>query len=170
MPQRPTTHKDLHKAAIGWVFALVFLAGMQAAVAETPVRAASASIPVKSDSTKLVKKGSSKGPDPSAAVPAVKPAAGKLREIPLSTLNGENTDAKSAQKPETKETKKVESKEAKKTDEKVSGKKAVSPVKTKRATAITPRLNNGLVPPPPPVVPLGMDALECMLSRSIFCH
>ena len=159
MPQRPTTHKDLHKAAIGWVFALVFLAGMQAAVAETPVRAASASIPVKSDSTKLVKKGSSKGPDPSAAVPAVKPAAGKLREIPLSTLNGENTDAKSAQKPETKETKKVESKEAKKTDENVSGKKAVSPVKTKRATAITPRLNNGLVPPPPPVVPLGMDAL-----------
>ncbi len=171
MPQRPTTHKDLHKAAIGLVFTLVYLFEMQAARAEAPAQAASAGVGPKAEQSRLVKKEAvrtvSAPVKPIVAqatpvsVPEAKPSAtksGKLREIPLTTLNGDKIPAKS----EAKAGGKAEAKPADKNTEKkveATSQKKISPAKPKRTTAAAPRLNNGLVPPPPPVVPIGMDAL-----------
>jgi len=179
MPQRPSTYKDLHKAAIGLVFVLVYLFEMPAASAETPSQAASAGVRPKAEQSKLVKKEAVRTVSAPVkpivaqamqiAVPEVKsPAAkgGKLREIPLTTLAGEKSPAKSEAKTEGK----AEVKPADKNSEKNAGKNAekkaeatsnkkMPPAKPKRVTAAAPRLNNGLVPPPPPVVPIGMDAL-----------
>lgn len=205
MPQRPTTHKDLHRAAMGLVFALVYLLEMQGAGAETAAQAASASAAPKSSKAKLVKKEPAKAApiaasaaksEPAKAVsipikPIVSPSAklpvpeidaphskaGKLREIPQSTLNGEQTapvkadmkpnmklDAQQVSKPNVKQTGKPDTKPVANSDVKTEKKPASAPekkaasVKPKK-TVSTPRLNNGLVPPPPPVMPIGMDAL-----------
>lgn len=156
MPQRPTTHKDLHKPAIGLVFALVYLFQMQAAAAETPVQAVSASVAPKGGQSKLVKKEAVRAVSAPVSVPEVKSPtarAGKLRDIPLSTLNGDKAPAKLEAKTDSKPADKNANK---KPD---AEKKAEAQAKPKRASAAPARLNNGLVPPPPPIVPIGMDAL-----------
>ncbi|PZM79150.1 MAG: hypothetical protein DKT66_21960 [Candidatus Melainabacteria bacterium] len=200
MPQRPTTHKDLHRAAIGLAFALVYLLEVQGAGAETTAQAASTGVAPKSQS-KLVKKEpvkaapiaasaaksepakavsvpakhlvspSAKPPEPEIKTPP--PKAGKLREIPQSTLNEDQalsakaevkTAAKQAVKPDAKQAAKQDTKQVSSSESKAQTmpasktEKKVAVVKPKKTTS-SPRLNNGLVPPPPPVMPIGMDAL-----------
>jgi hypothetical protein len=184
MPQRPTTHKDLHRAAMGLAFAFVYLLGMQGASAETPAQAASAGVAPKSSQSKLVKKEPAKATaipasaaksEPETKVPPIK--AGKLREIPQSTLNGEQAasvkadikanmkpDAQQVSKPNVKQAAKQDTKPVANSDVKAEKKPASTPEKKTasgkpKKTVSAPRLNNGLVPPPPPVMPIGMDAL-----------
>jgi hypothetical protein len=181
MPQSPTTHKDLHKAAIGLLFTLVYLFEMQAAAAETPAQAVSASVAPKGAQSKLVKKDAARAvsapvkpmvaPTAPVTVPELKSPAskvGKLRDIPLSTLNGDKAPAKPEVKTDSKSETKTAGKNADKNANKkpdvekkaeVQAQKNASLTKPKRVTAAAPRLNNGLVPPPPPIVPIGMDAL-----------
>ncbi len=199
MPQRPTTHKVLHRAAIGFVFALafalVYIHSVQAQPTESAVQAASKMKGQKAEAAKLVKNEPAKpvtvptakaahaqGPEKTAApvteakslLPLEK--AGKLRAIPLSTLNGEKTappgppekaeskQAKAESSKESAKAGKTQSKESKEaTDTKTKGpekaaKKAKVASQTKQTFRI-PRLNNGLVPPPPPIMPGGMDVL-----------
>lgn len=162
MLQRQTTHKDLHRAALGSVFLLAYLMAISPLYAENRPHTASATPQAQSGTAKLVKNEPARG--------------GKLREIPLSTLNPEKANSQTAKSPgEKQETK--NSKDAKvsrdpqdtKVDKDTKGKvanpsqtksaKTTAAAKLKSATAATPRLNNGLVPPPPPIVPIGMDAL-----------
>lgn len=144
MPQRPTTHKDLHRTVIGLVLALLYCSEMQAAGAQTPAKLVKKE-PVKAPTSPL------KPLSAPAEPPAVPSAKGRLREIPLSTLSGETAPVKPAQK--------AEAREGRKTEDKPAGNKNGSSSKPKRTASVTPRMHNGLVPPPPPVVPIGMDAL-----------
>ncbi len=201
MPQRPTTHKDLQRAAIGSAFALAYFLAMLDCMAENTAQTSSAGLPTKSAPVRLVKNEPAKpvshgpakgvsapvksisapnGPATAVAVPAVKSAptkSGKLREIPLSTLTGEKaipaeTNVKAEAKVDSKATAKTDSNPAAKADSE-SGKKtdassakntSTAPVKktvtakAKKSVPV-PRLNNGLIPPPPPIVPIGMDVL-----------
>ncbi len=205
MPQRPTTHKDLHRAVIGSVLTLAYLLVIQDVGAQNASRAASAELSTKSAPAKLVKnepaKPSAAGPakavvpaklkplsPPTAAiaVPEVKSPltkGGKLREIPLSSLDGDKIlstpkavkeakpDGNSAAKTKGTADRQTEAAPAKKAGgepDKITAPtkkkddtpaKKTATVKSKRSTAPVPRLNNGLVPPPPPIVPIGMDVL-----------
>ncbi len=191
MPQRPTTHKDLHRAAIGSAFSLVYLLAMPGVWAQNAPHAASAGLSTKTEQARLVKNEQTKpaatspakvvipaktisltqsapstkstapvktviaplkplgSPAAVIAVPDAKsPTAkgGKLREIPLSTLDGDKT---------------LSTSKSVKVDPKPDGKSSAKTdsVKPKRTTASARRLNNGLVPPPPPIMPIGMDVL-----------
>ncbi|MCC7528747.1 MAG: hypothetical protein IT342_09510 [Candidatus Melainabacteria bacterium] len=177
MPQRPTTHKDLHRAVIGLVFTLVYLLVMPGLRAQNAPHLSSEGLSLKVEQSRLAKNAPAK---PSAAGQAKARAAatkgGKLREIPLATLEAGN--AVSRQAPVQSETR-AEGKPVLKNDGAVqtrtngapeqqtgctSQKKTVT-IKTKKTLTRTtknvaaPRLKNGLIPPPPPIVPIGMDAL-----------
>ncbi len=173
MPQRPTTHKDLHRAAIGSFFTLVYLLLIPGVRAQNAPHTPSEGLSVKVEQNKLVKNEPAKPTAASpakvaaptkAAVPATVAApvakSGKLREIPLSTLeSGKAVGTQASVPADTK----PEGKPALKTDSASQGK----PVTTKTKKTVTRtlktvsvlRLNNGLIPPPPPIVPIGMDVL-----------
>lgn len=190
MPQRPTTHKVLHKAVIGSVFVCLctlLVQSLPCAWGQSSTAVPSPAASTRSGAPRLVKNDSVKS---TAAASLASPVAkGKLREIPLSTLEGRppepvakeakpvSTPSSAPKKVEsaTQKNKATESKDVAKETAKVedsaksAGKAAVkTTVKTvktvttttsKKAAKPAARLNNGLVPPPPPIMPIGMDAL-----------
>lgn len=177
MPQRPTTHKDLHRAAIGSVFTLVCLLVKAGAEAQNSQSAASAGLSTKAQSVRLVKNerarptaaGPSKVAAPGKVVEPAKAATpvtkgGKLREIPLSTLEaGKAVSTQSGNMPEGKPARKIDSASEKKTESALQKKtettKTKITVERTTKTVTVPKLKNGLIPPPPPIMPIGMDVL-----------
>lgn len=162
MPQRPTTHKDLHRAAIGSVFSLAYMLSCGIVLADNPPPTNPVKAPAAAAPTRLVKNEVSKAPVASFASGSAQVKEVKLRAIPQSTLEGGATplSAKSAkiesiQKPPAKE-KKAEEKKAATPQAKAKPAKPAKPVQT---VVRQPKLNNGLVPPPPPIMPIGMDSL-----------
>lgn len=129
MPQRQTTHKDLHKAFIGSAFSLAILFSAQ------PICGQNGAKPAKPG---VVKHGAA------SAAEVITP---KLRAIPESTLNPEKKQPQAEQK--TAPLKKPAN----------AASASTKANKTKKVTVVQPRLNNGLVPPPPPIAPIGMDTL-----------
>lgn len=150
MPQRPTTHKDLHRAAIGSVFSLAYMLACGSVHANNPPQTNPAKAPAAASQTQLVKNEVTKTPVASFASGSSQVKEGKLRAIPQSTLEGGATPspAKSA-KDES-----IQKPAAEKAKEKPK-----KPAKPAQTVARQPKLNNGLVPPPPPIMPIGMDAL-----------
>lgn len=163
MPQRPTTHKDLHRAATGSVFSLVYALAILGAHAGNPLPVAA--------QNKLVKNETAKTPVVSAANATSHGKEGKLRAIPQTTLEGDAAAAahtvKKSWASSVSTASKAETAQKPANGQKSEDKKpvsAVQAVKAKQAKQVKavvrqPKLNNGLVPPPPPIMPIGMDAL-----------
>jgi len=154
MLQRPTTHKDLHRAVAGSGFSLALACLFSASSLGAP----SQTVPTGAN---VVKNG---------AASAAEVKTPKLRAIPGSTLAPEKkspattesaTSAKDS-KMETPKDQPAQTQTVKRVDKPAATKPKPAkskPAKQTNATTTQPRLNNGLVPPPPPIAPIGMDTL-----------